>query len=93
MPKKPKGAIQLFLQEKLKDLKKVYPSIEWNSSGGFRLLGLTQAKPDLKGPDLKNEVREAWWLGLELSPQGIKSTAWHVSKEILQGGGKEGLSG
>ncbi|CAE7251331.1 HMGB2 [Symbiodinium sp. CCMP2592] len=40
MPKKPKGAIQLFLQEKLKDLKK--------------------AKPDLKGPDLKNEVREAW---------------------------------
>ena len=26
MPKKPKGAIQLFLQEKLKDLKKVHPS-------------------------------------------------------------------
>ncbi|CAE7618338.1 cka1 [Symbiodinium pilosum] len=40
MPKKPKGAIQLFLQEKLKEIKK--------------------AKPDLKGPELKNEVREAW---------------------------------
>ncbi|CAE6941301.1 Hmgb2 [Symbiodinium natans] len=40
MPKKPKGAIQLFLHEKVKDLKK--------------------AKPDLKGPDLKNELRELW---------------------------------
>ena len=61
----------------------------------------SQAKPDLKGPDLKNELRELWWLGVKKEWQITKNitavvvtrTRQTAPEEHVPRGGEEDLSG